>query len=56
VALDAVFDFDAALRDPGHPDRMLPRYDSGDHLHPRDASYQKMAHAVNLAVLLRGRG
>jgi hypothetical protein len=56
VALDAVFDVDAALRDPGHPDRMLPRYGSGDHLHPGDASYQKMAHTVDLAVLLRGWG
>ena len=31
---------------------MLPQYDSGDHLHPSDAGYQKMAATVNLALLL----
>jgi lysophospholipase L1-like esterase len=51
-AFDAVFDFDKAIRDPQHPDQMLPQYDSGDHLHPNDAGYQKMAAAVDLAVLL----
>jgi len=54
-AFDAVFDFDKAIRDPRHPDRMLPRYDSGDHLHPGDLGYQKMAATVDLAVLLRGK-
>jgi lysophospholipase L1-like esterase len=52
-AFDAVFDFDRALRDPARPDRMLPRYDSGDHLHPGDAGYRKMADTVDLTVLLR---
>jgi lysophospholipase L1-like esterase len=36
-AYDAVIDFEAAVRDPSHPTRMLPAYDSGDHLHPNDA-------------------
>ena len=36
---DGVIDFDAAIRDPNQPDQMLPRYDSGDHLHPNDAGY-----------------
>ncbi len=31
---DTVFDFDAAVRDAGHPDIMQFSYDSGDHLHP----------------------
>jgi lysophospholipase L1-like esterase len=53
-AFDAVFDYDRALRDPQQPDRMLPQYDSGDHLHPGDAGYQKMADTVRLRVLLRG--
>jgi lysophospholipase L1-like esterase len=53
-AFDAVFDFDKAIRDPQHPDRMLPQYDSGDHLHPNDAGYQKMAATVNLVLLLHG--
>jgi lysophospholipase L1-like esterase len=52
-SFDAVFDFDRAIRDPGHPDRMLPRYDSGDHLHPGDLGYQKMAATVDLAALLQ---
>ena len=52
-AFDAVFDFDRALRDPAQPDRMLPQYDGGDHLHPGDAGYQKMADTVDLTILLR---
>ncbi len=43
---DGVIDFDAALRDPRHPSRMLPRLDSGDHLHPSDAGYAAMAAAA----------
>ena len=43
---DAVVDFDRVLRDPARPARMLPRYDSGDHLHPGDAGYEAMAKAV----------
>ena len=47
---DAVVDFDAAVRDPSHPTRILPAYDSGDHLHPNDAGYQAMANAVDLKL------
>jgi lysophospholipase L1-like esterase len=49
-AYDAVIDFDKATRDPTHPARLLPAYDSGDHLHPNDAGYQAMANAVDLAL------
>lgn len=49
-AFDAVVDFDATLRDPAHPKRMLPRYDSGDHIHPGSAGYRAMADAVPLAL------
>lgn len=45
---DAVADFDAAVRDPAHPDKMLPAFDSGDHLHPSPAGYRAMANAVPL--------
>jgi lysophospholipase L1-like esterase len=48
---DAVADFDAALRDPAHPDRLAPAYDSGDHLHPSPAGYKAMAEAVPLEAL-----
>ena len=34
---DAVVDLDAVLRDPAGPKRLLPAYDSGDHLHPNNA-------------------
>jgi len=51
-AFDAVIDFDAILRDPTHPTRLLPAYDSGDHLHPGDAGNRAMAEAIDLHVLL----
>jgi lysophospholipase L1-like esterase len=50
-AFDAVIDFDAALRDPANPARLLPAYDSGDHLHPNSAGMQAMANTVNLSLL-----
>lgn len=50
-AFDAVMDFDALLRDPNHPSRLLPAYDSGDHLHPGDAGYKAMASAIDMAIL-----
>jgi lysophospholipase L1-like esterase len=49
-AFDGVIDFDQALRDPTDPLRLLPSFDSGDHLHPNDLGYQAMADAVNLAL------
>lgn len=49
-AFDGVIDFDKAVRDPEHPDRMLPAYDSGDHLHPGDAGYKAMGEAIDLGL------
>jgi len=49
-AYDAVFDFDAAVRDPGHPARTLPQYDAGDHLHLNAAGYKAVADAIDLSV------
>jgi lysophospholipase L1-like esterase len=49
-AFDSVVDFDAVLRDPDHPSRLLPRFASEDHLHPNDAGYQAMAEAIDLAL------
>jgi lysophospholipase L1-like esterase len=49
-AFDAVIDFDKAVRDPNHPDRMLAAYDSGDHLHPNDAGYKAMADSIDLSL------
>jgi lysophospholipase L1-like esterase len=48
---DAVVDFDAAVRDPQHPTRMLAAHDSGDHLHPSDAGYEAKGNAVPLRAL-----
>jgi lysophospholipase L1-like esterase len=47
---DAVIDFDAALRDPDHPTRMLPRWDCGDHLHPNDAGYLQLGDCIDLTL------
>jgi lysophospholipase L1-like esterase len=47
---DGVIDFDRALHDPGRPTRLLPDYDSGDHLHPNDAGTRAMAEAVPLQL------
>ena len=49
-AFDAVVDFDAGLRDPEHPVRMLPIYDCGDHLHPSDLGYNRMGQIIDLAL------
>jgi lysophospholipase L1-like esterase len=49
-AFDGVIDFDAVLRDPQHPSRLLPRFALPDHLHPNDAGYQAMADAIDLAL------
>jgi lysophospholipase L1-like esterase len=52
---DGVVDFDAAVRDPAHPTRMLARYDSGDHVHPSDAGYEAMAANVPLQWFVASR-
>lgn len=51
-SFDAVLDFDAWLRDPTHPTRLLARYDSGDRLHPGDIGNQAMAERIDLQLLL----
>jgi lysophospholipase L1-like esterase len=54
-AYDGVIDFDMATRDPAAPSRLLPAYDSGDHLHPGDAGYKAMGEAVDLALFSPAR-
>ena len=49
-AFDAVIDFDRVLRDPDAPTRLLPNYDSGDHVHPNDAGYKAMADSIDLSL------
>ena len=49
--IDGYIDFDMALRDPENPDRFLPEYDSGDHLHPSAAGYKRMAAEIPTLLL-----
>ena len=53
---DAVLDADRILRDPARPSRLLPAYDSGDHLHPNDRGYQALGEAAVPVVLHPGAG
>jgi len=52
-AFDHVVDFDAVMRDPAHPTRLRPEFDSGDHVHPNDAGNRAMADAIDLAYFSR---
>ncbi|MGX1757050.1 SGNH/GDSL hydrolase family protein [Streptomyces lydicus] len=56
TVFEATPDFDAVLRDPQRPARLLPAYDSGDHLHPGDAGLAALGNAVDLGALVPGRG
>ena len=47
---DGVIDFEAAVRDPANPSRLLPAYDA-DGVHLSDAGYAAMANAINLSML-----
>ena len=47
---DAVIDFDKVTRDPSAPTKLLPAYDSGDHLHPNDAGYAAMGNSIDLRL------
>jgi lysophospholipase L1-like esterase len=51
-AFNGVIDFARAVADPGHPQRMAAKFDSGDHLHPNAAGYRAMARAIDLEMLL----
>ena len=52
--IDAVVDFDLVLRDPSRPTRLLPAYDSGDHMHPNDSGNVASGNAIPLS-LFEGR-
>jgi lysophospholipase L1-like esterase len=51
-AFDAVIDFDAVLRDPAQPARLLPSAETGDHLHPNEEGYRLMANAIDLTLFM----
>ncbi|MFI9615126.1 SGNH/GDSL hydrolase family protein [Streptomyces sp. NPDC052023] len=48
---DAVADFDRVLRNPYDPERIMPFFDNGDHLHPNDKGMQALADSVGLQSL-----
>ncbi|WP_058189055.1 SGNH/GDSL hydrolase family protein [Terracidiphilus gabretensis] len=47
---DGAIDFDKATSDPANPLMFAPQYDSGDHLHPKDAGYAAMANSIDLGL------
>lgn len=47
---DGVIDFEAAMKDPAKPARMLEGLHSGDFLHPGDAGYARMAETADKAL------
>ncbi|MGZ3184960.1 MAG: SGNH/GDSL hydrolase family protein [Telluria sp.] len=53
-AIDGVIDYDAAVRDPAHPDRLLPAYAAKDLTHLNDMGNRKMAETVDLDRVLGG--
>jgi lysophospholipase L1-like esterase len=50
LEFEGMADFDAAVRDPDHPTRLLPSYDAGDHMHVNDAANAAQAGTIPLAV------
>ncbi|MFG2624824.1 GDSL-type esterase/lipase family protein [Streptomyces sp. NPDC048473] len=52
---DSFIDFDKAAHDPYHPTRLLPAYDSGDHLHLNDTGYRRLGSLVDLPALHHDR-
>ncbi|HLY40214.1 MAG TPA: SGNH/GDSL hydrolase family protein [Terracidiphilus sp.] len=47
---DGTIDFDKATRDAANPLVFAAQYDSGDHLHPKDAGYAAMADSIDLSL------
>lgn len=51
---DGMIDFDAAMGEPGKPGVMRLTDQIGDHLHPNDAGYARMAKTALPAILAQG--
>ena len=47
---DGVIDFDQVTRDPANPTVFAADVDSGDHLHPGDAGYEKVGASIDLTI------
>jgi lysophospholipase L1-like esterase len=57
-AVDGVIDFskttkDPSVTDPSMPEKYLPAYDSGDHLHPNDTGYKAMGDSIDLKLFTK---
>jgi lysophospholipase L1-like esterase len=50
---DAVIDLETIVRDPNAPNRLLPAFDSGDHLHLNAAGLRVMAEAIELEMFTK---
>ena len=53
AGFDAVLDFDAIIRDPKKPDRMIQAYNCGDSVHPSPIGYFLMGKSVDLNLFTR---
>ncbi|MCW2542864.1 MAG: hypothetical protein JWM40_416 [Frankiales bacterium] len=49
---DTALDFDAVIRDPADHNRIDPRLDSGDGIHPTGEGYRRIAASIPLAALV----
>jgi lysophospholipase L1-like esterase len=47
---DAIVDLDQIMADPREPARLLPAYDSGDHLHPSPRGYRAMGESFPVSL------
>jgi len=50
AGFDTVIDLDEAVRSTVTPENLAAMYDSGDHLHPNRAGYQKIADSIDLGL------
>lgn len=48
--LDGIIDFDAVIRDPKKPSRLLPKFDCSDHLHLNPVGYRCLADAIDVNI------
>ena len=49
-AYDAVFDFDAVIRDASNPKHFRAEFNIRDNLHPNDTGYAAMADSIDLSI------
>lgn len=50
AGFDAVLDFAQIVRDPSDTDRLLPRFNCGDGIHPSVLGYHEMGKAIDLSL------